>query len=257
MKTIILAGGFGTRLSEETQLKPKPMVEVGGRPVLWHIMKIYSHYGFNEFTVALGYKADVIKRYFLDFAEFSGNLTVKIKDGKSRVLQREHEEWTIHLEDTGIATNTGGRIKKLSEFVKDDTFMVTYGDAVSDININELVAFHKSHKKLATLTAVRPPARFGGLYIDDDKKISNFTEKPQSGEGWINGGFLVLEPEVLNLIEKAETSLESIVLEELAASGQLMAYCHKGFWQCMDTQRDLNYLENLWNAGDSPWKVWM
>lgn len=256
MKTIILAGGLGTRLSEETSNKPKPMVELGGRPILWHIMKIYAHYGFREFVIALGYKADIIKKYFIDYAEFSGNLTVEIKNCRSRVIQREQEEWIIHLEDTGLDTFTGGRIKKLTNWVQNESFMITYGDGVSDVPIDKLIAFHKSHGKLATLTAVRPPARFGGLFINDQKMITSFTEKPQVGEGWINGGFLVLEPKVLSMIRGNTSSLESEILEALAAENQLAAFCHDGFWQCMDTLRDLKYLEGLWNSGNVPWKVW-
>lgn len=255
MKTIILAGGFGTRLSEETENKPKPMVEIGGRPILWHIMKTYAHHGFNEFLLALGYKADIVKKYFLEYASYSGNLTVQIREGKSRILQREQDEWTIHLEDTGLDTMTGGRIKNLADWVKSETFMVTYGDGVSDIPVDKLLAFHKSHGKLATITAVRPPARFGGLYMENNM-VTRFTEKPQAGEGWINGGFMVFEPEVLGMISSTASSLEAEVLEELAKQNQLMAFCHDGFWQCMDTLRDLKYLEGLWGSGKAPWKVW-
>ena len=256
MKTIILAGGFGTRLSEETANKPKPMVDIGGRPILWHIMKIYAHYGFQEFIIALGYKADVIKKYFLEYADLSGNLTVEIKSGKSRIVKREPSEWIIHLEETGLDTFTGGRVKKLSQWVKNEAFMVTYGDGLANIPINQLQTFHKSHGKLATLTAVRPPARFGGLFIDEANTITRFTEKPQAGEGWINGGFLVFQPEVLDMIKDTSSSLESQLLEELAKQGELAAFCHDGFWQCMDTLRDLRYLESLWSSGTAPWKVW-
>lgn len=256
MRVIILAGGFGTRLSEETSLKPKPMVEVGGRPILWHIMKIYSHYGFREFVIALGYKADLVKKYFLEYAEFSGNLTIQIKQGQTKVLDREKDEWLIHLEDTGIGANTGGRVKKLADLVRGETFMVTYGDGVSNVPIDQLLAFHKSHGKLATLTAVRPPARFGGLLINDQKTVTRFIEKPQMGEGWINGGFLVFEPAVLDMIEGISSSLEADLLEELSSQGQLAAFCHDGFWQCMDTLRDLKYLEEMWSTGQAPWKVW-
>ncbi|MEI6628189.1 MAG: sugar phosphate nucleotidyltransferase, partial [Alphaproteobacteria bacterium] len=200
MKTIILAGGFGTRLSEETENRPKPMVEVGGRPILWHIMKTYSYYGFDEFVLALGYKADYIKKYFLEYVRHSGNITVSIKNGDSQIIQREQDEWTIHLEETGLDTMTGGRIKSLSHWVKDEPFMVTYGDGVSDINIKELIKFHKKMGKLATITAVRPPARYGGLFMKNGI-VKNFTEKPQTGEGWINGGFMVFEPQVLDMIQ--------------------------------------------------------
>ena len=255
MKTIILAGGFGTRLSEETGTRPKPMVEVGGRPILWHIMKTYSHYGFDDFVLALGYKADFIKKYFLEYAGYSGNLTVQIRDGKSEILQREQDEWTIHLEDTGIDTMTGGRVKKLSKWVNNETFLLTYGDGVSDVNIKDLVAFHKEKGKLATITAVRPPARYGGLSLEGGV-VKNFTEKPQTGEGWINGGYMVCEPQILEMIRGTSSSLESELLEDLAKQGQLAAYSHDGFWQCMDTLRDLKYLEGLWTAGNAPWRIW-
>lgn len=255
MKTIILAGGFGTRLSEETESRPKPMVEVGGRPILWHIMKTYSYYGFDEFVLALGYKADYIKKYFLEYVRHSGNITVSIKNGDSQIIQREQDEWTIHLEETGLDTMTGGRIKSLSHWVKDEPFMVTYGDGVSDINIKELIKFHKKMGKLATITAVRPPARYGGLFMKNGI-VKNFTEKPQTGEGWINGGFMVFEPQVLDMIQGPKSSLEAELLEELSAIGQLAAYSHDEFWQCMDTLRDLKYLESLWSAGNAPWKIW-
>jgi len=255
MKTIILAGGLGTRLSEETEIRPKPMVEIGGRPILWHIMKIYSHYGFDDFILALGYKADYIKKYFLEYVRYSGNITVSIKNGDSKIIQREQDEWTIHLEETGLDTMTGGRIKSLAYWVKDEPFMVTYGDGVSDINIPELIKFHKKMGKLATITAVRPPARYGGLFMDNGI-VKKFTEKPQTGEGWINGGFIVFEPQVLDMIKGLKSSLESELLEELSAMGQLAAYSHDGFWQCMDTLRDIKYLESLWIAGNAPWKIW-
>ena len=256
MKTVILAGGFGTRLSEQTENKPKPMVEIGSRPILWHIMKHYAQHGYNEFLLALGYKADVIKKYFIEYAELHGNLTVEIKSGRGRVIKRELEEWTIHMEDTGLDTFTGGRVKRLSKWINDETFMVTYGDGVSNVPIDELVRFHKSHGKLATVTAVRPPARFGGLVINKDSMVSKFSEKPQAGEGWINGGFLVFQPEVLDMIKGTSSSLEGELLEELSQKGQLAAFCHDEFWQCMDTVRDLKYLESLWNTGNAPWKTW-
>jgi len=255
MKTIILAGGFGTRLSEETENRPKPMVEVGGRPILWHIMKIYTQFGFDEFVLALGYKADYIKKYFLDYVGYSGNITVSIKNGESKIVQREQDEWTIHLEETGLDTMTGGRIKNLSHWVNNETFMVTYGDGVADVDINALMAHHKKMGKLATVTAVRPPARYGGLFMEDGL-VKKFTEKPQTGEGWINGGFMIFEPQVLDMIRDTSSSLESELLEELAEMGELSAYCHDGFWQCMDTLRDLKYLEGLWASGQAPWKIW-
>lgn len=255
MRTIILAGGFGTRLSEETESRPKPMVEIGGRPILWHIMKIYSSFGFDDFVLALGYKADYIKKYFLEYVRYSGNITVSIQDGESRILQREQDQWTIHLEETGLDTMTGGRIKSLSHWVEKEPFMVTYGDGVSDINIKDLLAYHKKMGKLATITAVRPPARYGGIFMENGL-VKKFTEKPQTGEGWINGGFMVFEPQVLNMIKGTKSSLEAELLEELSEMGQLAAYCHDGFWQCMDTLRDLKYLEGLWAAGEAPWKMW-
>jgi len=255
MKTIILAGGFGTRLSEETKSKPKPMVEVGGRPILWHIMKIYAHHGFNEFVLGLGYKADLIKKYFIEYANYSGNITVEIRDGKSVITRREQDEWIIHLEDTGLDTMTGGRVKKLSKWVENEPFMLTYGDGVSNINIKELIRFHKKQGRLATLTAVRPPARYGGINIKNNI-VESFTEKPQTGEGWVNGGFMVCDPQILRMIEGTGTSLEAELLGTLAEQGQLSVYCHDGFWQCMDTLRDLKYLESVWASGKAPWQVW-
>ena len=255
MKTIILAGGFGTRLSEETESRPKPMVEIGGRPILWHIMKTYAHHGFDEFVLALGYKADFVKKYFLEYATYSGNLTVQIRNGESKILQREQDEWTIHLEDTGLDTMTGGRIKKLADWIGNEPFLLTYGDGVSNVDIKKVIEFHKKQKKLATITAVRPPARYGGLFMEGDL-VKNFTEKPQAGEGWINGGFMVCEPQIFSMIQGTKSSLEAELLEELSRQGELAAYRHEGFWQCMDTQRDLKYLEELWSTGEAPWKVW-
>jgi glucose-1-phosphate cytidylyltransferase len=255
VKVVILAGGMGSRLSEETEIKPKPMVEIGGRPILWHILKHYAHHGFKEFFIALGYKGDVIKRYFLDYYSLNGSLTVNLSNGEVQVHGKEREEWLVHLVDTGISSMTGGRLKQLEPWLNDDTFMITYGDGVSDIDLEDLLRFHRSHGKLATVTAVRPPARFGGLIFDGDR-VSVFTEKPQIGEGWINGGFLVMEPGVLNQIEGDDTSLESDVLEHLAAEGQLCAYRHDGFWQSMDTLRDVRLLESLWQSGTPPWRVW-
>ncbi len=256
MKVVILAGGLGTRLTEETETRPKPMVEIGGRPILWHIMKIYAHHGFREFVVALGYKGDVIKRYFLDYAKLqSQNLTVNLGSGDVMRRGSPPEDWTVHLVDTGYATNTGGRLKRLAPFLGRETFMATYGDGVADVDISALVKFHKGHGKLATATAVRPPARFGGLVFEGDR-IAQFTEKPQVGEGWINGGFFVLEPQVLDYIEDDQTSWEREPMERIAAEGQLMAFRHGDFWQCMDTLRDLRLLEGLWSSGKAPWKFW-
>ena len=255
MKVVILAGGFGTRLTEETETRPKPMVEIGGRPILWHIMKSYAHYGFKEFAVALGYKGDVIKRYFLDYARLNSNFVVNLASGD--VMRRSgcDDDWTIHLVDTGIRSNTGGRLKRMGPILGRETFMATYGDGVCNVDLTALLTFHRRHGKLATVTAVRPPARFGGLIFDGDQ-IVEFTEKPQSGEGWINGGFFVLEPAVLEYIIGDETTWEKEPLERLASEGQLMAYRHDDFWQCMDTLRDLRLLEGLWSSGKAPWKVW-
>lgn len=255
MKTIILAGGFGTRLSEETVVKPKPMVEIGGMPILWHIMKIYAHYGFKEFIVALGYKGEMIKEYFMNYYYLRNNFTIHLNSGNIEVYDGNSEDWTIHLVDTGLATQTGGRIKRLENWIGDETFMMTYGDGVADIDILDLVNFHRRHGKLATVTAVRPPSRFGGLRFEGDKVIE-FEEKPQIGEGWINGGFFVLEPGVLDYIGGDETIWEREPMERLARDGQLVAYRHGDFWQCMDTLRDVRLLNGLWGSGKAPWKVW-
>lgn len=255
MKVAILAGGVGSRLSEETEIKPKPMVEIGERPILWHIMKIYSHYGFNEFVVALGYKGEHIKRYMIDHATMNSDLTVRPGTGEvKRHKCDDEDDWVVDLIDTGALTNTGGRIKKLGPWLGNETFMLTWGDGVADIDIPKLLAFHKAHGKLATVTAVRPPARFGHLQFDGDR-VSEFSEKPQVGEGWINGAFFVLEPEVLDYIDGDNTLFEKEPLEGLARDGQLMAYKHDSFWQCMDTLRDKVRLESLWQ-NQPPWKVW-
>jgi glucose-1-phosphate cytidylyltransferase len=255
MKVVILSGGLGTRLAEETEIKPKPMVEIGGRPILWHIMKHYAHYGFKEFFIALGYKGEVIKRYFLDYYTLDGSMMIDLSNGRVQMYDKECENWIVHLMDTGLHTLTGGRVKRLEPWLKNDTFMVTYGDGVSDIDLHELLRFHKSHGRMATVTAVRPPARFGGLIFDGDL-VSDFTEKPQIGEGWINGGFLVFEPGIFDYLKGDNTSLEADMLEQLVADGQLAAYRHDRFWQCMDTLRDVRLLEGLWQGGNPPWKVW-
>lgn len=255
MKVVILAGGLGTRLAEETEVKPKPMIEIGGQPILWHIMKHYAHYGFKEFFIALGYKGEVIKRYFMDYYSLNGSMTIDISTGRVERHNKEYEDWTVHLMDTGQDTYTGGRVKRLERWLKDSTFMVTYGDGVSDIDLQDLLRFHRSYGRIATVTAVRPPARFGGLIFDGDL-VAKFTEKPQIGEGWINGGFLVFEPGVFDYLEGDHTSLEAHALERLATDGQLAAYRHEGFWQCMDTLRDVRLLESLWQSGKPPWKVW-
>lgn len=255
MKTIILAGGFGTRLSEETELRPKPMVEIGGRPILWHIMKTYAHYGFNDFSIALGYKGEMIKRFFLDYRLLTSSLTVSLNDEKVDWHMGPEEDWKVDLIDTGETTMTGGRLKRLLPSIENETVMMTYGDGVANINIKELVDFHRSHGKLATVTAVRPPARFGSLTFDGNN-VTGFTEKPQIGEGWINGGYFVFEPQVANYITGDETYLEREPLERLAQEGQLMAYKHSDFWQPMDTLRDLQTLRQRWDEQDAPWKVW-
>lgn len=255
MKVVILAGGLGTRLAEETEVRPKPMVEIGGRPILWHIMRHYAHYGFKEFVVALGYRGEFVKRWFLDYYHLSGSITIGLADGQTRWHQRECEDWTVHLMDTGTATNTGGRVKRLESLLKDETFLLTYGDGVANVDLKRLVAQHQSAGRTATITAVRPPARFGGLELDGDRVVQ-FIEKPQIGEGWINGGYMALEPAVFRHLTDDDTSLESHALESLASEGQLAAYRHPGFWQCMDTLRDKRQLEAMWERGDAPWKVW-
>ena len=255
MKTVILAGGLGTRLAEETGVKPKPMVEIGGRPVLWHVMKHYSTHGFNEFCVALGYKGDMIKRYFLDYYPLYGDLSVDLSSGRVVADNNECEPWLVHLTDTGTDSMTGGRVLRLMDVIGDETFMLTYGDGVANVDLTKLLAFHRSHGKLATVTAVRPPSRFGGLVLEGDA-VAEFTEKPQIGEGWINGGFMVFEPSVFGYISDDSTVLERDVLETLAREGQLMAYRHDGFWQCMDTIRDVQLLQSLWEEGRAEWKIW-
>jgi len=255
MNVVILASGLGSRLAEETEVKPKPMVEVGGHPILWHIMKHYGHYGFKDFFIPLGYKGEMIKRYFLDYSGLSGSMTINLTSGEVETRDKECEAWTVHLIDTGLLTLTGGRVKRLQAWLTKETFMVTYGDGVSDINLDDLLRFHQAHGKVATVTAVRPPARFGGLIFDGDL-VTEFTEKPQIGEGWINGGFLVFEPEVFDYLSGDDSSLEANALESLAADKQLVAYRHDSFWQCMDTMRDKLLLESLWQSGQVPWKVW-
>jgi glucose-1-phosphate cytidylyltransferase len=257
MKVVILAGGVGTRLVEETEVKPKPMVLIGGRPILWHIMMHYAHYRHKEFFIALGYKGEVIKRYIVDYSSLNSDLTVKFATGE--VLHHgdgiQKQDWTVHLVDTGEATLTGGRIKRLAPYLGDQTFMLTWGDGVSDVDLNKLLEFHRSHGRLATVTAVRPPARFGKLDIEGNQVV-RFSEKPQISEGWINGAFFVLEPGVFNYIEGDMSQWEKEPLERLARDGQLMAYFHTSFWQCMDTLRDKKLLESLWEQGKAPWKVW-
>ena len=255
MKVVILAGGLGTRLAEETEIKPKPMVEIGGRPILWHIMKHYAHYGFKEFFIALGYKGEIIKRYFLEYYNLSRDMTIRLSRGKVERHEGDGEDWTVHLVDTGSDTLTGGRVKRLEPWLKEGTFMLTYGDGVSDVDLQDLLRFHRAHGCIATVTAVRPPARFGGLIFEGDR-VAEFTEKPQIGEGWINGGFMVFEPTVFEYLQDDRAILETHALERLAAAGQLMALRHNRFWQSMDTLRDKRLLESLWQGDQAPWKVW-
>ena len=254
MKVALLAGGLGTRLSEETDLLPKPLVEIGGRPLLWHIMRHYAAHGLREFVIAAGYKGELIKRYFLDYAALNGSLTIDIASGEVRSHDDPAEDWTVHVIDTGDDTGTGGRVKRLEPLLGDATFMATYGDGVSDVDLEALLAFHRAQGRIATVTAVRPPARFGGLVFEGDL-VKDFTEKPQIGEGWINGGFLVFEPAVFDYLEGDSTSLEADALERLAEDGQLAAFRHDRFWQCMDTLRDKRLLESLWNSGNVPWTL--
>jgi len=255
MKVVILAGGHGTRLAEETVVKPKPMIEIGGKPIIWHIMSIYAAHGFADFIVACGYKGEILKEYFSHFYLHHVDITLDLSKGTEDVQSRRGPDWRVSLVDTGLATQTGGRVKRLREWIGNKTFMLTYGDGVGNVDITALLAFHKSHRRLATVTAVRPPARFGGLVFNGDQVVE-FSEKPQVGEGWINGGFMVLEPEVLDYIKGDETILEREPLESLAADGQLMAFRHEGFWQPMDTFREKQLLEELWRSGKAPWKVW-
>ncbi len=255
MKVAILAGGVGTRLAEETDIRPKPMVEVGSRPILWHIMMHYSHFGHDDFVIALGYKGDYIKKYFLDYPSLQGDLTVKVKSGEVMRHRNGHPDWSVDLVDTGRDTLTGGRIKRLAPHLGSETFMLTWGDGVADVDLADLLRFHRAHGKLATVTAVRPAARFGHLVFDGDR-VQEFSEKPQTAEGWINGAFFVLEPQVLDYIQGDDTQWEREPMERLAREGQLMAYRHTSFWQCMDTLRDKKLLEDLWDSGNAPWKSW-
>jgi glucose-1-phosphate cytidylyltransferase len=260
MKVGILAGGLGSRLAEETVVRPKPMIEIGGRPILWHIMMHYATYGFSEFVVALGYKGEYIKRYMADYCSLAPDLRVCLKTGRIERFGNgngDHgpEDWVVDLIDTGQKTNTGGRIKRLRSHLGEGTFMLTWGDGVSNINLAELLKFHRRHGRIATVTAVRPPARFGRLELVGER-VARFDEKPLSGEAWINGAFFVLEPRVFDYIDGDDTLFEREPLETLAREGQLMAYQHDGFWQCMDTMRDKVRLETLWADGDAPWKIW-
>lgn len=258
MKVVILAGGFGTRISEESHLKPKPMIEIGEKPILWHIMKIYSHYGFNEFIICLGYKSHVIKEFFADYYLHTSDVTFDLENNQMHTHNNYSEPWKVTLVETGLNTMTGGRIKRIKEYLpKDEPFMLTYGDGVSDVNLKELLNFHKKNKKLATITATHLDERFGVLKIaEDDKTINEFSEKTKATGAWINGGFMVLEPEVINYIEGDETIFERDPLENLANDSELNAFKHYGFWKCMDTKRDHDALEELWNTNNAPWRIW-
>lgn len=255
MKVVLLAGGLGTRISEESHLKPKPMIEIGGRPLLWHIMKIYSQYGLNDFVICCGYKSYVIKEYFANYFLHLSDVTLDLKNNKMEVHHNESEPWKVTLVDTGEDTMTGGRIKRIKRYLNNEDFCLTYGDGLADVDIKKLLEFHKSHGGLATLTATQPPGRFGALSIENTL-IRSFTEKPMGDGNWINGGFFVLNPKVLDLIDGDATVWEKEPLEKLASQQQLHAYHHKGFWQPMDTLRDKNQLEHLWSTNKAPWKTW-
>lgn len=255
MKVVILAGGKGTRIAEETVTRPKPMVEIGGQPILWHIMSIYAAQGLNDFVVACGYRGELIKEYFASFFLHHSDFTINLKDGTRDMLSAGAPDWRVSVIDTGLDTMTGGRVRRLKPLLDDGTFMVTYGDGLGAVDMQALLAFHRSHGKLATVTAVRPPARFGGLTLEDGL-VREFSEKPQSGEGWINGGFFVFEPGVFDLLRDDSTVLEREPLEQLARRGQLAGFRHEGFWQPMDTVRERQLLESLWHSGGAPWKLW-
>jgi glucose-1-phosphate cytidylyltransferase len=255
MKVVLLAGGRGTRLAEETASRPKPMVEIGGKPLLWHIMNIYAGHGYNEFLVACGYRGEMIKEYFRNIFIHSNDYVIDLKDGSLQVLNTGGPDWRVGVIDTGLDTQTGGRIRRLRSWIGDETFMVTYGDGLGAVNITELVEFHRSHGRLATVTAVHPPARFGAISLDGDV-VRSFEEKPQTVEGWINGGFFVFEPGVFEYLDGDQTILERETLEQLAANRHLMAYRHAAFWQPMDTLREKELLESLWASGNAPWKTW-
>lgn len=255
MQAVILAGGLGTRISEETSLRPKPMIEIGGKPILWHVMKIYSHYGIHDFIICLGYKGYMIKEYFANYFLHMSDVTFDMANNSMKIHQNSAEPWKVTLVDTGEATMTGGRIKRVKDYVGDKTFCLTYGDGVGNVDIQKLVDFHRSHKNLATLTAVQPPGRFGALELKGSS-ILRFLEKPHGDGAWINGGFFVLEPQVLDLISGDEMIWEREPLAQLSQQGSLRAYFHEGFWQPMDTLRDKNHLEELWSSGKAPWKVW-
>jgi glucose-1-phosphate cytidylyltransferase len=255
LKAVILAGGLGTRLAEETEFKPKPLVEIGGKPIIWHIMKIYSHFGINDFIVCVGYKGYLIKEYFANYVRHMADVTINLSNGEMIVHQNHAEPWSVTLIDTGEKTMTGGRISRVRDYVRGEDFCLTYGDGVSSVDVGALIAFHKSHGHLATVTAVQPPGRFGAMEVYEDR-VATFLEKPRGDGGWINGGFFVLKSAAIDLIEGDDTVWEAEPLRTLAASGQLAAYTHAGFWQPMDTLRDKQFLEELWASGKAPWKVW-
>ncbi len=257
MKVVIFAGGFGTRISEETTIRPKPMIEIGGRPILWHIMKIYTQYGFDDFIICCGYKGEYIKNYFINYSLLASDIQVDLKNNHIKRLKENGEQWKVTLVDTGTGTMTGGRLKRVQEYIGDETFCLTYGDGVSDVNINDLIAFHKKEDSIVTLTAVQPPGRFGVFSLEENQtKITNFREKPRGENAWINGGFFVVEPEVFDYIEGDDTVWEQQPLHTLSQSGKLSAYQHSGFWHAMDTLSDKNKLEALWQSGNPPWKIW-
>ena len=255
MKVIVLAGGLGSRLAEYTKSIPKPMVTIGGKPIIWHILRTYAFYGHNDFYLALGYKAEIIKEYFLNYRSLNADFTVDLQDGHINFHETDTTDWKVSLIETGLKTMTGGRVKKMKPFIGNETFMLTYGDGVANIDINKVIKFHKSHGKMVTVTAVRPTARFGELEMKGDE-VTSFQEKPQTNQGWINGGYFIIEPEFFNFIKEDATILERDPLEKAAKSGELMAYCHEGYWQCMDTQRDKDSLEELWDSGNAPWDVY-
>lgn len=256
MKVAILAGGLGTRFAEETDLKPKPMITIGESPILWHIMKYFAEFAMEEFFIATGYKGDVIKSYFTNYHNYSGSVMVDLENGSVKNYTTPPEKWKVHLIETGLKTQTGGRIRRMRKYWSgSEPILITYGDGLADVDLKALIEFHRSHGKIATVTAVRPPARFGAINFNGDQ-VESFNEKPQTGEGWINGGFMVLDPPALDYLQMDEHSLEKDALEKLADDGELMAFRHEGFWQCMDTLREKNYLESLWKSDRAPWKIW-
>ncbi len=256
MKAVILAGGLGTRIAEESDSKPKPMVEIGGRPLLWHIMKTYSKFGINEFVICLGYKGYVIKEFFSNYYRHMSDLEINLQSGEHRILNSQSENWTVTLVDTGPDTMTGGRLKRVAPYLRNETFCLTYGDGLADLDIGAEIKFHQEHGKLATVAAVQPPGRFGILKVNENHNVTSFEEKPSDEIGWINGGFFVLEPKVIDYIKDDTTSWEREPLSKLAKDGELVAYQHTGFWQPCDTLRDKRDLENLWDSGLAPWRVW-